>query len=116
MPSIEILVPTADHSKQDPKLAAVLIDCLCASESIEQNIEISGGMVLSGNSRVRDVLTMVLRSKRFDELLEDLRRVFFASESGLGILRCTRNGVEIAFEIFEVRPQPKMLWKVRRVG
>lgn len=111
---MEILLPEGNRHNEVPKLVALLLDCLSSSNASEQLVEISNGMVLSGNPKVREFLTMVLRAKRFDEFLEQLRASFFTCDVGLGELRCVRDGVSIVFRFAEVRTMPNLKWKVNR--
>jgi len=114
MPPLEILLPESKRSGTDPKYAAMLIDCLSSSDAPEQLLEVSGVMILSGNQRLRDVMTMVLRAKRFELFLKELESALFPSASGMGELRCIREGSPLAYQITQLKPLPNLKWKITR--
>lgn len=116
---IEILLPeeTREALVNAPKLAAAFIEKLTSCAEQVQYIEVSGGMVVSGNKQVSDFLTMVLRAKKFGQFIEELRQLLFPSaEAGsLGILRCIRSGKNENFQIAELKSSPNIMWKIFRV-
>ncbi len=93
----------------------MFLDCISNSDAKEQLLEISGGMVLSGNAKLRDRFTMVLRAKQFEKFLEQLADAYFPSAGGGREVRCIRDGRTMGFQIIEVSKSPNVKWKVVRV-
>ena len=112
MHPVEILVPEGSSAPSDGKLVAMFLDCLLATSQGDQLLEISGGMLTSGNPKLRNVFNMVLRAKRLDQFIQQLTPLLFASPGSKGILRCVVAGQHRSFEIFEQRALPNLKWRI----
>jgi hypothetical protein len=114
MKSLEILLPEAGRSANPPRLAGGLIDCLSSFDADEQLLEISGGTALSGNARLREFVSTVVKARLLEQLLSEVQSALFASAGVMGELRCVRDGAEHAYVVTEVSSPPKLKWKFRR--
>ena len=119
MQPFEIHVPEEKRlpGSEDPKYAGLLLDRLSLSARSEVLIELSSGMVLCGEKPIAELLTMLLRAKKFDQLLKELDQLLFAPvELGSkGILSCERNGQAQRFSVTQLKPMPGLKLRIRRV-
>lgn len=116
LPRLEIVVPAGAKPDEEAKLVVLFLHALLSEAKPEQFVEVSNGMVISGNAKLRELLTMVFRAKRFDEFIGQLKCLLHVSDGALGVVRCVYGGQAANFRITEQKSMPRMQWKIDRVS
>jgi len=114
MQPLEILLPGDGHSEEPPRLAGAFIDCLSSSAADEHLLEIAGGTAISGNARLREFVSTVVKARLLDQLLAEIGSALFPSAGGKGELRCVRDGTEYAYVLTEMGDATKLKWSFQR--
>lgn len=99
-------------------LVCLLFAALIARPNHVQSAEATNGMVVSGNPKLAEFLTMLLRAKKFPALLDQLQYAMFADveRGSAGVLAASVDGVDYSFRLHQKVAPPQFKWNFEPIN
>lgn len=107
----------SERAASELGLMGLLVRALLEMPDEIVHVEMSGGMVLSNNKNLSQVMTMLARAKRLPAFFEELSYALFSEPSGssLGVLAVSVAERNFAFRLVELRGYPDFKWRIEPI-